>query len=358
MIKKITLLLSLSMGLILGCITTKEREALQKYMELIEEGTIDGTFQLSEVLPQNKKQIKQKVINYYKEFNSIDQSNEESCLASYEVKELDYDEFIAVFCVNQLEVLTRIYDKPHYESMEGRFHTAGFIYKITFENKKLNLKLFDTKIRSDYSDISHEFSLKGRKNIVAASQIFFENSEAIEYKYDVVKAEQYARFHFDNLIAHLKKSESEVLTKERMEQFVNYRVSEKTNLSDKVLKEKIIKYYTEFNTSFHSEQERCEIPSFKIDKKDKEDLIFWKNKTPVWCDIKMVDGRDLHTKKARILFHIIRNPNEYSIKVAMVYIPNIFEDGEEYYLRYIPEIEQVEEIARKHFQKLVAYLKK
>ncbi|EMO00893.1 hypothetical protein [Leptospira interrogans] len=153
-------------------------------------------------------------------------------------------------------------------------------------------------------------------------------------------------------------SESEVLTKERMEQFDNYRVSEKTNLSDKVLKEKIIKYYTEFNTSFHSEQERCEIPSFKIDKKDKEDLIFWKNKTPVWCDIKMVDGRDLHTKKARILFHIIRNPNEYSIKVAMVYIPNIFEDGEEYYLRYIPEIEQVEEIARKHFQKLVAYLKK
>ncbi|WP_078124004.1 hypothetical protein [Leptospira alexanderi] len=205
MIKKFTLLLFLSMGIILRCHTTEEREALQKYMTLVEKGTIDGTFQLSEVLPQNKKQIKQKVINYYKEFNSIDQSNEESCLASYQIKELDYDEFIAVFCVNQLEVLTHIYGKPYYESMEGRFHTAGFVYKITFENKKLNLKLFDTRIRSDYSDISHEFNLKRRKNIDSDSQIFFENSKAIEYKYDVVKAEQYARFHFNTLIAYLKK---------------------------------------------------------------------------------------------------------------------------------------------------------
>ncbi|EMN38345.1 hypothetical protein [Leptospira interrogans] len=177
MIKKITLLLSLSFCLLFSC--TDHEEAYIRQRKLLEKGIIDSNKIRIEMINLSAPDMKKKTILYYENLDptKIDCGRLIPVVNTKNKEEVSYWNKTLLFrCSATIRTIEQDYNfQVKYDSRD-----VVLFYEIGIEKNKITL-------------------------ILRAAKFDESNDESLEYKFDSEQADIVADQHFQKLVAYLKK---------------------------------------------------------------------------------------------------------------------------------------------------------
>lgn len=150
----------------------------------------------------------------------------------------------------------------------------------------------------------------------------------------------------------------ELPTPEQEEAHKNFRLTAKVSNSSQKLKQQIVKFVKNFE-KHQTEDEKCELlpkTEYYLSREDGDNTMF------INCTVNIRSSSgagylEFIYRETTVYYLVKVTKNQIDLKIFLSGMLPQYEDGKIENLANQIEFVQVEEIAQKHFQKLVAYLK-